>query len=156
MTARSGPRFSPALFLLTCIALALLLCLPATGTTETVQHIPPEETAGRDSPFAGSQLIASPDKVHEGETIAYTLTVRTGESETPEQIEVIFRLPGPVMLASSSPPMVYNEEYQRELVWEGENSPGRDLVFTITLVTMPDSASLALLAKERSIMSNGK
>jgi hypothetical protein len=157
MAARSGPRFTRFVPLLFVILLTgLLPCVPMLPPAASGQEQPAAEANGKETPFAGSQLIASPDKVHEGETIAYTLTVRDSECEAPEQIEVIFRLPGPVMFASSSPPMVFSEEYHRELTWEGEISPGQDLVFTITLVTLPDSASSGILLADANIRGHGE
>jgi hypothetical protein len=117
--------------------------------SDSVGHEPKLEAA--EVSFAGSELIASADKVREGETIAYTLAVRASGSEIPQQITVVFRPPDPVMLVSSSPPMVFSEEYQRELTWEGEISPGQEIVFTITLVTMPDSASSGILPANAGI-----
>lgn len=103
---------------------------------------------GEETPFASSQLIASTDKMREGETITYTLTVRYAGPETPQQIAVTFPVPDPAMLVSAFPPMAFNDEYRRELTWEGQVKPDQDLVFTITLVTVPDSAS------SRSLFAN--
>lgn len=139
-------QFCLVFFFLACIALALLLIQPAICTAAAVQESSLEKT-----PFAGSQLVASTDKVHEGETIAYALTVRYNGSKTLQQITVTFLLPDPVMLISSSPPMVFSEKHHRELTWQGEISPGEELKFNITLVTMPDSAGNRLLVADSSI-----
>lgn len=124
--------------------------LSAPSAAELEQ--PEVESSGKASAFASSRLIADTDKVREGETIAYTLTVRYDGIETTKPITVVFRLPDPAMLVFSSPPMVLGEEYHRELTWKGEISQGQSIEFIITLVTIPDSASSGLLIASAGII----
>lgn len=145
MTARSGPQFCLAFFLLACIALSLLLCLAATGTAAPVRVTPLEET-----PFAGSQFIAETDKVKEGENIGYTLIIHASASEMPQQITVEFPIPDPAMLVSASPELVLNEA-ERKLTWQGDIAPGQYLNFMIVLVARPDSAGNGILRVSANI-----
>ncbi|HBI15415.1 MAG TPA: hypothetical protein DDY20_07880 [Desulfobulbaceae bacterium] len=146
ITVRFNHPFNPTISRLASLAVVLLLCLHTFGLAAADQESPDKE-----NPFAGSRFTAEPGKVREGETIVYTLAVRAGGNEIPQRISVLFRPPSQVMLVSASPPMVYREEYHRELIWEGEIIPEQDLIFTITMVTMPDSARIGTLPANAGI-----
>jgi hypothetical protein len=129
----------------------LQICLLVIVPTASGQDQPTAKPSSEEAPFAGSQLITDKDMAREGETIVYTLIVRYDGAEIRKEITVQFRIPEPAMLISSFPPMVFDEEYIRELTWRGEISPSRELKFVITLLAMPDSASSRLLVASAGI-----
>jgi hypothetical protein len=76
------------------------------------------------------------------------LIIRYDGTEDPMSITVFFSIKSsPVMFVSASPELALNE-VERNLEWSGVISPGKDLIFTIKLVTLPDSSS------NRSIQSS--
>jgi hypothetical protein len=148
MAASSFLRFPCVVSGLPVILLiGLQIGLLVIALTASSQSQPAARPSNEEGAFVGSQLITDKDMVREGEIIGYTLIVRYDRAEIRKQITVQFRIPEPTMLVSSSPPMVLDEEFIRELTWQGEISSSQELKFVITLLAMPDSAiSRSLLA----------
>lgn len=152
MAVRSGQRFTCVVSVLLVILLTgLQICLLVIVPTASGQNQPAARPISEEAAFAGSELITAKNMVREGETIVYTLIVRYDGAEIRKQITVQFRIPEPAMLVSSSPPMVLDEEYNRELTWRGEISPSQELKLVITLLAMPNSASSRLLVASAAI-----
>ena len=107
---------------------------------------------GKPVVFSRSQLIPSTNRISEGEVLSYELSVRYDGDEDSQPVTVVFRIPYPAMVVSSSPSMIWSDEYQRELTWSGEISPNSTREFTFTLVTLPDSARSGLLIASAGIL----
>lgn len=104
--------------------------------------------------FRRSELKSSTGSLWEGDGIDYTLIIRyEGETE-PAEITLAFPLPYPTMLISASSELDFVEA-ERELRWQGMVWPGRDLVFTISLITLPESGSSRSIPASAGIYAAG-
>lgn len=143
--------FSP-LFVLVCFLMVSPPSIPLQAFAATDVKQTSEGPRDERGAFAGSQLIPATDEVVEGETITYTLNVRYNGTEPLRSITVVYRLPEPVMLVSSSPPIEFDEEHQRQLTWKEEIGPGQQLRFTIAVITVPESASRGVMIASAGIL----
>jgi hypothetical protein len=146
-------------FLLIFPVLLLLFGLAQTpcragSEGETDSDAATSQTAAADQFFGQSTLVGSTTSLREGETITNTLTVRYNGEENPMPISIVFPIPQPAMFVSASPKLSPPED-KREVQWQGAVERGKDLVFTITLITMPNSASNRTLRSSAAIYWRG-
>jgi hypothetical protein len=106
---------------------------PGNGSSQT-------QPIGEKNPFVRSKIIPSLLSLREGDTIDYTVNIHYDGKEELIRIHLEFPLPGPAMLVSASPGLIF-EENDRTLSWKGMVASGKDLVFKARLVTRPDCAS---------------
>lgn len=142
-------RIIAILFIDFLFFLSSWLCIPNISFCDqsaTLQSI--DESEEIEKPFKRSELISSLSTMREGDLIDYKLIIRYDGAEDPMSATILFSIKSsPVMFVSSSPELVFHED-ERNLEWSGVVSPGNDLIFTIKLVTLPDSSS------NRSIQSS--
>ena len=112
------------------------------------------QTAAADEFFGQSTLVGSTTSLLEGETVTNTLTVRYRGEENPMPISVVFPIPQPAMFVSASPAMSPPDD-KRETRWEGAVERGKDLVFSVTLIALPDSAGSRTLMSSAAICWQG-
>ena len=137
--------FIDCLLIFLCVWLGIPIISSSDQSTTLLSIDKSEEI---EKPFKRSELISSLSTMREGDIIDYKLIIRYDGPEDPMSVTILFSIKSsPVMFVSSSPELVFHED-ERNLEWSGVVSPGKDLIFTIKLVTLPDSSS------NRSIQSS--
>lgn len=113
---------------------------------------PADANAG---PFKNSEIRSSTASLWEGDGIDYTLIIRYDGEAEPVEISLTFPIPYPTMLVFASPELDFIED-ERELRWQGMVCPDRDQVFTINLVTTPESESSGRIVASAGIYGLGE
>ena len=143
------------IFSLLSLVFALVHGSCPSGSAEATTAAAAAQSAVADDFFGESTLAVSSGSLREGEPVTFTLTIRYIGEEDPMPASVVFPIPQPALFVTASPAMSPPDN-NREIQWKGTVGRGSDLVFSITLITLPGSADNRTLLSSAAIYWRGR